>query len=633
MQTDDFDIETVLAGSRRFMVPIYQRKYQWTDKRLTDFWDDVEAKASDVLDDEVRFNHYMGALILAPVRASGTTIALTPKVQVVDGQQRLTTFQIFLAALREVARDEGYTAAVDQVGDYLFNKPKAKDVDPLVKFKLTPTLSDREIFHDIVEHPAGVVRKKYGSFYRGQGVPKNTPHLALRAYDLFLKWIHKFTKEGPSDAAPETEDVAPAPDGGIEAVNLVAERIDALLRAVLSHMKLVVIELAEDDDAQVIFETLNSKGEPLLAMDLVRNNIFHRAEQQTGSADALYRELWDSFDGSWWREDAPNARPQRPRIDHFLAHVLAAETGRSIAMKELYSEYRTFASPRGRPRYANVEDELRAIQKHAPAYEALEARQGSDTASPMAWLGRKLAAWQVTTAYPIALQLAASDLPQEEQRRAAQLIYSYIVRRALCDATNKNLNKIFQALSQRFAEVGPSYDTMRTFFLSRGGESSRFPGDEEFRRGVVFNPAYRLAPGERVRDILWELEISSRTRFAEKALQPGLLWTEHVMPVSWNADWPFPDGSVVGKPPGDPAVMERDRLLHALGNLTLTTDLLNISAGNRSFDEKRKKYHDHTGLFLNKWFSTKTAWTETEIKQRGQHFADMAVQIWPGLGI
>jgi hypothetical protein len=613
------------------MVPLYQRKYQWTDKRLTDFWDDVEAKASDVLDGEVRFNHYMGALILAPVRASGTTIAQTPKVQVVDGQQRLTTFQIFLAALREVARAEGCDDVVDQVGEYLFNKPKAKDVDPLVRFKLTPTPSDRDVFHDIIQHPSSAVRTKYGAYYWGQGVPKNTPYLALRAYDLFLKWIRKFAKEGPSDSAPETEDGSLRVEGGAEATNTVVERVDALLRAVLSHMKLVVIELAEDDDAQVIFETLNSKGEPLLAMDLVRNNIFHRAEQQTSSAKALYKELWDPFDDSWWRADAPNARPQRPRIDHFLAHVLAAETGRSIAMKELYAEYRAFAAPRGRLRYENVEDELRVMRKHAPAYEALDARPGSGAGSAMTWLGRKLATWQVTTAYPVALQLAASSLPQDEQLRTARLLYSYIVRRAICDATNKNLNKIFQAMSQRFAEVGPSYDSMRAFFLSRAGESSRFPGDEEFRRGIVFNPAYQLAPGDRNKDILWELELASRTRFAERVSRPDQLWTEHVMPVSWNADWPFSDGPAIGKLPGDPAVMERNRLLHALGNLTLTTDGLNISVGNRSFQEKQKKYHEHTGLFLNKWFAAKMSWTETEIKERGQHLADMAVQIWPGL--
>ena len=67
MQTDDFPIETILAESRRFMVPLYQRKYQWGDERLNPFWDDVEAKATEVLEGISRFQHYMGALILSPL--------------------------------------------------------------------------------------------------------------------------------------------------------------------------------------------------------------------------------------------------------------------------------------------------------------------------------------------------------------------------------------------------------------------------------------------------------------------------------------------------------------------------------------------------------------------------------------
>ncbi|MEY8841502.1 DUF262 domain-containing protein, partial [Cribrihabitans sp. XS_ASV171] len=110
---------------------------------------------------------------------------------------------------------------------------------------------------------------------------------------------------------------------------------------------LVVITLGESDDAQVIFETLNSKGEPLLAMDLVRNNIFHRAEKQKAKVETLYKKLWDPLDHPWWREPAPNARPTRPRLDHFLAHMLAAETGQKISIRELYAEYRDFAVPKG----------------------------------------------------------------------------------------------------------------------------------------------------------------------------------------------------------------------------------------------------------------------------------------------
>ena len=356
MNADDHPVETILAEGRRFMVPLYQRKYQWADHRLIPFWDDVQAKAVEVLENESKFQHYMGALILAPIGESAQ-IGVTPRVHVVDGQQRLTTFQLLLAAVREVAREKECPDIIAHVQDYLFNPLKSKDSDPLTRFKLTPTPADREIFHDILEIEYKEVRAKYFRYYWGDRVPKNTPIRALRAYEIFKQRVEQFAVSGPIDAEADSEDQYAAND--VESDNgTIEQRLEALLKALLNRMKLVVITLGEDDDAQVIFETLNSKGEPLLAMDLVRNNIFYRAEKEGASAERLYRELWDPFDATWWREPAPNARPRRPRIDHFLSHVLAAETGENISMRELYAEYRNFAMPRGKPRFPRVEDEL-----------------------------------------------------------------------------------------------------------------------------------------------------------------------------------------------------------------------------------------------------------------------------------
>ena len=150
MDADDYKIETILKEERRFIVPLYQRKFQWNETRLQPFWEDVSGKAAEVLFDESKFEHYMGALILSPVN-HGSQIGRTPVVQIVDGQQRLTTFHIFLAALREVAREYKLNELIEHIEGYLFNKPKSKDEDPLTKFKLTPTESDRDIFHDIIE--------------------------------------------------------------------------------------------------------------------------------------------------------------------------------------------------------------------------------------------------------------------------------------------------------------------------------------------------------------------------------------------------------------------------------------------------------------------------------------------------
>ena len=298
-------------------------------------------------------------------------------------------------------------------------------------------------------------------------------------------------------------------------------------------------------------------------------------------------------------------------------------------MRELYAEYRAFAVPKGKPRFERIEDELRLLERHAPIYETLEGRINADPT--IAWLGRKLAAWQVTTAYPIALQIADEAISEDERKQIASLIYSYIVRRALCDLGAKNLNRIFQAISNRFVEAGPSVAVLVDFFDARPGPSTRFPSDEEFRRGILTNRAYQLAPGTRNKDILWELELASRPRFAEKVEMPNGLWTEHVLPVSWTDDWPLPDGDCIDRSQDDPRAGERDRILHTLGNLTLVSGGLNISSGNKGFLEQKEKYEAHTGLFLNKWFSKQSTWNEDDIRERGADLAEKATNIWIGL--
>jgi len=500
MDADDHPIEVVLKEARRFVVPLYQRKYQWDDSRLEPFWEDVEAKASELLNGNSKFEHYMGALILAPIDV-GSLIGKTPIVQVVDGQQRLTTFQLFLAALREVARDNQDTEIMDHISDYLFNDPKSKEKnDPLAKFKLTPTPSDRPIFHDIINMTYEEVIKKHKELFWGERVPKNTSSPAFRAYILFCEWIEDFCNYGPSDEwlDDEEEDEPEEPDEqdgedeeaddreDIAESELFTERLEALLNSVLDRLKLVVITLGEEDDAQVIFETLNSKGKPLLAMDLVRNNIFHRAEKQKVDVEELYKKLWDPLDHPWWREDAPNARPRRPRIDHFLGHVLAAETGESISMRELYAEYRNFAVPKSKPRFEKVEDELGLLEHYQPLYETLEARQKAD--QHLHWFGRKMSAWQVTTVYPVALQLGGE----------------YIARRVICGLTTKNLNKTFQGLASEFKTSGVSLKVFTSYFNAKTGDSTRFPDDDEFRKGILENNGYAIAPRGRLVDVLWE---------------------------------------------------------------------------------------------------------------------------------
>lgn len=626
MKTEILEVEDILRKNHRLMVPIYQRNYQWDEERLTSFWNDAEAKATELLENPKCFKHYMGALILSSLGEG--LIATTPRILIIDGQQRLTTFQLFLKALSDVAHDQGMSKIKDQVEGYLFNKLQTNDKDKLTRFKLMPTDEDRELFHDIIEKGYKEVSKKYFMHYHHGRVPKKSQYRSLRAFYLFYKQIERFVQSGPNDIGLNIDEDEQNDSNDENSPEVIERRLEVLLKALLLHMRLVVIYLEDDDDAQVIFETLNSKGQPLLAMDLVRNNIFYRAKEK---AEELHEEFWKPFDNRWWQDKAPNSRPARPRIDHFLAYTLAAETGNAIAIRELYSEYRDFANPNGSPRFEDVREELKLLRCHVPTYKTLE---GDANENPtMAWLGRKFAEWQITTPYPIMFQMAKAQLPEDQQNRIARLIYSYIVRRAMCGLTQKTLNKVFRAISQQFLKDGqlqPSYDVLRDFFQEREGESSKFPSNKEFEHGILNTNIYHNAFGNRLKDILWEINLASHTRATERIQKPEGLWVEHVLPQNWNKNWPFPDGDSLAHTSDAPEADKRRHLLQTLGNLTLTTKESNLALGNKGFLEKREEYKCSV-LVLNKWFIDLEDWAEDEIIRRGKHFAEMAVNIWPGI--
>jgi uncharacterized protein with ParB-like and HNH nuclease domain len=529
MDTKDHPVISILSDQRRFMVPIYQRQYSWRENRLIPFWEDVVAKAEEALETKPKFKHYMGALIVA-LGADGYTVGVTPRVQVVDGQQRLTTFQIFLVSLREVAGKFECHEVAEAIANYVFNRPMTGDTDSDARYKLIPTPEDKRVFHDIIDGTWRTVRTKYPNFFYNNGnlIWGKAPN-AVRAFKFFIDKIENYLRYGVYDPEDEVRSLELLLDGpSDDDVALQRKRVHALLEALLNQLKLVVITLGEGDDAQVIFETLNSKAEPLLAMDLVKNNIFHRAEAQGESAEELFYSKWRPFDAPFWKADSPRAKPRRPRIDHFLSHALTAQTGEEASLRELDAEYRSFVRPDGRSRFPTVEDELNALLRFAPIYQTLEETIGD---VPLAVLGAKLAVWEVATAYPLIFCIAASSVTDEVRDALYRLIYSYIVRRAVCGLTPKNLNKNFHRIVALFLKNGVSLDVFTASFAEQAGPSVRFPADQEFVTAVQRNPIYQsILKKERLADILWELERKSRTKFSVDTQRPSGMSIEHILP-------------------------------------------------------------------------------------------------------
>ncbi|AJC80950.1 hypothetical protein IE4803_CH03794 [Rhizobium etli bv. phaseoli str. IE4803] len=648
MKAGPIEIGRLLQNRQRFCVPIYQRHYVWTrQKQWEPFWNDVRTKAIECLSGrERRFSHFMGAVVLEA--RGGFSAGRVPSFQVVDGQQRLTTFQIFLAAARDYARAVGFEKSAEKIGDYILNdKPHHMEDREVEIYKVWPTQFDRTLFIDIVGGDRKTLRKKYGRYFyakRDKIYDYNSVPRLLSAYGYFYDKIkHSVESDdlddefAPSPEAPEddSEEAAAADIGTPDEVKL-----DALWKALVEEFKVVEIVLEEGDDAQVIFETLNERGEPLLASDLVRNNIFHRADAAGEKAEKLFAAHWKSFEDPFWSVEEKQGRYKKPRIEFFLSNFIAGKIAGEVNLSKLFSEYKAFLKPRKskEPRYPSVAAELQDLERFGAVYHELIARAAD---SALATFSRRLLPWDVTTVFPLTMRLWASDMEDAEKSTALEMLLSFVVRRGVCGLTTKNYNKFFLTVIAHLDERGWSAENLAGFLLAQKSESGRFPRDEEFEQKWLASPAYVVLQPARARAVLEEIEIAKRTTYHETSTLASSLSVEHVMPRHWTVHWPMPDGST---PTSDQTyaalfnsveddtpvgrVVRRNRLKESFGNLTLLTKPLNSAVSNGPYECKRAALQDHSLLVLNREITAHQAWGEETIVARGQSLFELAKSIW-----
>ena len=637
MKAGPIEIGRLLQNRQRFCVPIYQRHYVWTrEKQWEPFWNDIRTKAIECLAGrERRFSHFMGAVVLEA--RGGFSAGRVPSFQVVDGQQRLTTFQLFLAAARDYAKIAGFSTTAEKIRDYLLNdKPHLMEDAEIEIYKVWPTQYDRALFIDIVQGDRKAIRKKYGTnFYASRDKVyeyKTVPRL-LSAYGYFYDRIKHAVESddlddefAPSPEPPDTDDPAADQGGTPDEVKL-----DALWQALVEEFKVVEIVLEEGDDAQVIFETLNERGEPLLAADLVRNNIFHRAEAAGEKAEVLFGKHWKTFEDVFWSIEEKQGRYKKPRIEFFLSNFIAGQIAGEVNLSKLFSEYKAFLKSVQKPptpRYATIAAELADLVHYGGMYRELIERS-ADTA--LAQFSRRLLPWDVTTVFPLVLRLWASSIAPEEKAACLDMLLSFIVRRAVCGLTPKNYNKFFLTSIAHLDDKGWSSGTLAAFLLSQKSETGRLPRDEEFERQWLSGPAYTRLQPMRARAVLEEIELAKRTSYHETQKLAPALSVEHVMPRQWEANWPLP-GDLVPTPQQRTDAMfatteddfpigrivRRQRLLHSFGNLTLLTKPLNASVSNAAFLDKKAALEKHSLLVLNREVCKSDRWNEEAIEVRGK---------------
>ena len=602
MQAETRTLTHLFQLDVRYLIPLYQRPYVWTrDRQWEPLWGDISTVADHVVSDGPSSgspSHFLGAIVIHQQENPPGT---PQQFLVIDGQQRLATLQLLLQAAATCAADLGCVDQAQLIRKLVYNDPLlAKGHD---RFKVWPTNANRDAFVCVMD-PDG-----------DPSQVEDDPHNEIQeAFAFFAEQVREWATDGE---ASQDE---------------IEKRLSALRVTLSDLLKLVAIRLEDHDNPQVIFETLNARGTPLIALDLLKNSVFLAAANEAADSDHLYFEHWEpELDRKYWRKDRRQGRLYTKNGDLFLMHWLVVELAKPVPATELFDTFREEILARG----------------DAPAMAALIPRLCADAAvmrgfdempegSPERRFFDLLELLDTTTMLPMALLLFRSpEVTEERRHRALRALEDYLVRRMIWGGTTKNYNRQAAGLiAEMKKDLEAADEVMISSLVADEAPANRWPTDAEVRDVVQKKSLYGSRRQDRLVMVLWEIEERWRAQDAkaEKGLaKPKKLTLEHVIPRSWERSWPL-DESV------DDPLEWREQHLHRLGNLTLTTGELNSSLSNGPWNkpkkpkDKKRGLVKHSLLKLNKRLADDfpEKFDERSVDNRGELLADEIVAIWPG---
>jgi len=600
MQPSYSSIEQIFSAQTRYVVPLFQRPYVWAkEDQWQPLYDDIRELADRVLDPPPHkpvAGHFLGTAVLEQVMVPAVEM---PQRRIIDGQQRLTTLQIVLKAAVEALRL--CTAEQDGPGQASLNQAVGRlellcanqfASSDEARFKVWPTNDDRDQFRAVLEwspgspEPTGTRMAEAFGFFRAN----------------FLDWLRR-------DRTPE--------------------RALSLSSAMTDHLRMIVLDLDQFDEPQAIFETLNAHGTPLLPADLVKNWLLWEAGKQSIDASSLYTRYWADFDRDtgYWRKVVGAGHAARPRVDTFLQNWLALETLETVSAKHLYDRFLAYAATMTASaphQKLDLPSFMAALQADSQRYRkidegALEGEVGERI--------RRLNRLDYIVFRPVLIGLLRyrADDPQLLLRGTAAL-ESYLVRRMVCGEQTRGYGKVALDL---VAALQGNRDQARYQAILDVLEASGWPDDERFVHFWTKSRFYGWFRRARVLTLLQAIEIGLQKKALKSerlSVDVDGLTIEHVMPQSWQANWPLPEGT-------EP--MARDALVQNIGNLTLVTDKLNPALSNAAWsggvNSKRLQLDEHSKLELNKKLLAyaEDDWTDAKITERARFLFEIAREIWP----
>ena len=634
METQKPLLEGLFNKQIRYIIPVFQRHYVWTEEyQWKPLWEDIQNKISDRINKKKIHPHYTGSIVL---NQEIVTTDILSTYCVIDGQQRLTTFQLFLIAFREVCRKvHNDEILINNINKYIFNEPSYGVTNfEEQKYKLLPTKFDIEIFRDIASLTYDKLHEKrikpildeygFGSkTYIGEAKRRSAIMGAyLYFYDELTQYLLKYQEESK-----------------------IGELIKNILLAVTRDFQFVEIGLSPNDDPQMIFETLNGRGASLTETDLIRNYIFMRADANGENLNDIYEKYWDEYDdpnSSYkWHNMMKRGRFNESRLQFFLIDYLIVKTKGDIRYDQVFYRYKSYII--NNDPFETSEDELRELYKYSETFKRLTSPSLTSTIGRLA---NRLISMDITTIFPLLLYVDGDDeITVSDKDKIYSTLDSYLTRRFICGLTTKNYNNVFLDF-MKFLHKNKHAEKFITYVKEKNADSNVWPCDNVLKDKFLNRPLYYEEKGKSkaIVNILLEIEQYIRTSKQEKVhISPNNLTIEHVMPQKWFEHWTL-NGKAVSEDDFNFSnqksfteedekgfyhqIEHRKKIVNTIGNLTLLTSSLNPSVSNAAYSKKRPEIIKESSLKLNAYFHDIQSWDETRIRERGEVLFSHFVSIW-----
>lgn len=555
MKATEAKLLDFLKKSPQFVIPIYQRTYSWTERECRQLWDDILRTGRN----DAIAAHFVGSIVY--IEKGLYQVTSQSPLLVIDGQQRLTTVMLILEAL---ARQVGGSEPVDgfsakKIRSYYLLNTLEEDER---RFKLLLTQTDKQSLLALVQQKPQPAKP------------------SLRIIENFAFFEEQIKALG-SGLAPLCKGLA----------------------------KLVIVDISlnrDQDNPQLIFESMNSTGRELSQADLIRNFVLMGLEP--AHQTKLYEDHWRPMEVDFGQE------AYGTQFDGFMRHYLTLKMGEIPNVRAVYEAFKVHArSPEVTK--AGISALVEDIHTYAGYYCAMAL--GKEPDRELAEAFHDLREMKVDVAYPFLLELyhdyAQDVLPRGEFLQAVRLVESYVFRRAVCAIPTNSLNKTFATFG-RTLKKDRYLESIQAQFLALPSYR-RFPNDEEFKRELSSRDLYNFP-----RRSYWLRRMENFGR--RERVSVGEYTIEHILPQNENLSTAWQQAL------GSEWRHVQETWLHTLGNLTLTG--YNAEYSDRPFQEKRDMPggFKESPLRLNQGLGALRAWNETTIQARAERLAEEAVKVW-----